>query len=70
MKKNIKEDVPGLEFINQLRPVTYTLDVNGIRTFLEEDKTFGDKSIENMRSIDKNFEITTNNNWNNDSKII
>jgi hypothetical protein len=29
-KKNIKEEVPGLQFINQLRPVTYTLDVEGI----------------------------------------
>ncbi|MFL5788824.1 MAG: T9SS type A sorting domain-containing protein [Flavisolibacter sp.] len=29
-KKNIKEDVPGLEFINQLRAVTYTIDVDGI----------------------------------------
>jgi len=29
-KKNVQEDVPGLEFITQLRPVTYTLDVNGI----------------------------------------
>lgn len=29
-KKNVKEDVPGLEFINQLRPVTYTLDVDKI----------------------------------------
>lgn len=25
-KKNIKENVPGLEFINQLRPVTYNFD--------------------------------------------
>jgi hypothetical protein len=29
-KKNVKEDVPGLEFITQLRPVTYTLDLDGI----------------------------------------
>jgi hypothetical protein len=29
-KKNIRENVPGLPFINQLRPVTYTLDVDGI----------------------------------------
>jgi trimeric autotransporter adhesin len=29
-KKDIKEDVPGLDFINELRPVTYTLDVAGI----------------------------------------
>lgn len=31
-KKNVKEDVPGLEFITQLRPVTYTLDLDGIET--------------------------------------
>jgi hypothetical protein len=29
-KKNLREDVPGLAFITKLRPVTYTLDVNGI----------------------------------------
>ena len=29
-KKNMKENVPGLEFINGLRPLTYTLDVTGI----------------------------------------
>ncbi len=33
-KKNIKTNVPGLEFINQLKPVTYTLDVTGIETKL------------------------------------
>src|SRR5207253_2731620 len=29
-KKNVKEDVPGLQFINKLRPVTYNLDIDGI----------------------------------------
>src|SRR5438105_11889981 len=29
-KKNIKENVPGLEFINQLRPITYTVDLLGL----------------------------------------
>ena len=29
-KKNIKEDVKGLTFINALRPITYTLDLKGI----------------------------------------
>lgn len=29
-KKNVKDDVPGLEFITQLRPLTYTIDVEGI----------------------------------------
>jgi trimeric autotransporter adhesin len=27
-KQNVKEDVPGLAFVNKLRPVTYTLDVS------------------------------------------
>ena len=28
VKKNIKENVPGLNFINKLKPVTYNLDLN------------------------------------------
>ena len=30
VKKNIKENVPGLAFINKLKPVTYNLDINAI----------------------------------------
>ncbi|HYV93815.1 MAG TPA: tail fiber domain-containing protein [Chitinophagales bacterium] len=37
-KKNIKEDVKGIEFINKLRPVTYTLDVTGLSTKLNEGR--------------------------------
>lgn len=33
-KKNVQENVPGLQFINALRPVTYTLDLAGIEQFL------------------------------------
>jgi hypothetical protein len=33
-KKNIREDVKGLDFIMRLRPITYHLDVTGIRTHL------------------------------------
>ena len=29
-KKNVTEDVPGLMFIEKLRPITYTLDVDGL----------------------------------------
>ena len=29
-KKNLKENVPGLDFINQLRPVTYHYDIHGL----------------------------------------
>ncbi|MGN6495438.1 MAG: tail fiber domain-containing protein [Agriterribacter sp.] len=28
IKRNIKEDVPGLAFINKLKPITYTLDLD------------------------------------------
>jgi hypothetical protein len=37
-KKNIKENVPGLAFINQLKPVTYTLDISGLKKTKGEDK--------------------------------
>lgn len=32
-KKDIKEDVHGLDFINSLRPVTYTLDVKNLSNY-------------------------------------
>lgn len=41
-KRNVQENVPGLEFINQLKPVTYTLDVNAIGKFLHEENTSGE----------------------------
>lgn len=37
-KKNIKQNVPGLAFINKLLPVTYTLDATGIDNFLHADQ--------------------------------
>ena len=36
-KKNISENVKGLDFINRLRPVTYNLDVTGLKRFLKEE---------------------------------
>ncbi|MDZ4752433.1 MAG: tail fiber domain-containing protein, partial [Flavobacteriales bacterium] len=36
-KKDVHEDVPGLEFIRLLRPVTYHLDVNSIADHIKED---------------------------------
>lgn len=42
-KKNIKENVPGLEFILKLRPVTYNLDINLLVKKLKEDSTIDDK---------------------------
>jgi hypothetical protein len=37
-KKDVRENVPGLDFINKLKPVTYHLDVTGLKSFLGEDK--------------------------------
>jgi trimeric autotransporter adhesin len=36
-KKNIQENVPGLDFINQLRPVTYTLDAALLDKFYHQN---------------------------------
>ncbi len=38
-KKDIKENVPGLEFINNLRPVTYTVNVKGLNEYYNKGKT-------------------------------
>jgi hypothetical protein len=37
-KQNIKQNVPGLAFINRLSPITYTLDVNSIETKLHSNQ--------------------------------
>jgi hypothetical protein len=37
-KKNVKENVSGLNFINKLRPITYTLDVHGINKFMQVEE--------------------------------
>ena len=36
-KKNIKDNVPGLAFINLLKPVTYTFDFASLKKFKSED---------------------------------
>ena len=38
-KKNVKEDVPGLAFINKLRPITYNLDATGLDNFLHKNQS-------------------------------
>ncbi|HVX25825.1 MAG TPA: tail fiber domain-containing protein [Parafilimonas sp.] len=44
-KQNIKQNVPGLSFINKLTPVTYTLNINAIENKLHEgEKTATTKS--------------------------
>ncbi|MEP7319299.1 MAG: tail fiber domain-containing protein [Panacibacter sp.] len=37
-KKNIKENVPGLSFINSLRPITYTVDMKGLNEYYNKGR--------------------------------
>ncbi len=37
-KKNIKENVAGLAFINRLKPITYTIDVDGLDTYFSKGR--------------------------------
>ena len=50
-KKNIKENVPGLEFINKLQPITYTLDAAGIDNFLHKDLPQDKQSGEKAKAV-------------------
>lgn len=37
-KKNIKENVQGLAFINSLRPVTYTVDIQSLNNYFNRGR--------------------------------
>ncbi|HRI19712.1 MAG TPA: tail fiber domain-containing protein [Panacibacter sp.] len=37
-KKNLKENVPGLDFINQLKPVTYNYDIHKLNDYMRPAK--------------------------------
>lgn len=49
VKKNIKENVPGLSFINKLKPVTYNLDLDAADKIL--DKHPANNSANNQTDI-------------------
>lgn len=56
-KQNVKQDVPGLAFINKLRPVTYTLNVEGINEFNSKDLPAEKK--QQVLNADKKNEVYT-----------
>jgi len=47
-KKNIRADVPGLDFINLLQPVTYNLDLDAMDNLLGIDKAKKEKLEKDM----------------------
>ncbi len=58
-KKNIHADVPGLDFILRLQPVTYNLDVTGLSSALHENQ--GDEWDDQMKTAiaDKEKQVQT-----------
>lgn len=50
-KKNIKQNVPGLSFINKLKPITYTLDATGIDNFLHKDLLQNKQPAEKEKAV-------------------
>jgi len=47
-KKNIKEDVKGLAFINNLKPITYTIDIDGLNTYYDKNRKH-DEAYDKMK---------------------
>lgn len=56
-KQNVKEDVPGLAFINKLRPVTYTLNIDAINDF--NSKGLPPEKKQQIVNADKKNEVYT-----------
>jgi hypothetical protein len=52
-KANIKENVPGLLFINKLKPVTYNLDIAKINEFRGTKAVANDKATADMQQAEK-----------------
>jgi hypothetical protein len=48
-KKNIKADVRGLTFINSLRPITYTVDINSLNAYYDKGGKH-DSAYENAKA--------------------
>ena len=52
-KRNIEKNVPGLDFINALEPITYTVDALAVEKFTRTDKNFQEFKRENMEDLQR-----------------
>ena len=51
-KRDVRTDVPGLEFINELQPVSYTIDNSALRQFLGvSDSLMDSKSVREVKPL-------------------
>jgi hypothetical protein len=57
VKKNIKENVPGLAFINKLQPITYNLDRDAINKIIQRPQV-KDKNGKVIESVLKNDSVS------------
>ncbi|MEO7444362.1 MAG: tail fiber domain-containing protein [Ferruginibacter sp.] len=62
-KSNVQENVPGLAFINKLRPVTYNLDAMRLDAFLHKNDTpekqaMAGKNIQHLQALHEKEQIT------------
>ena len=48
-KKNIKTDVRGLKFINLLKPITYTVDINALDNYYDKNRKH-DSAFDKMKA--------------------
>jgi hypothetical protein len=55
-KKNIKENVPGLAFINSLRPVTYTVDVSNLNSYYSKEKKQTSNDLKESESFKRSVD--------------
>lgn len=47
-KKDIKENIPGLSFINKLRPISYKVNLQGLNAFYEKGKKVASTNEDNI----------------------
>ncbi|MEP7143566.1 MAG: tail fiber domain-containing protein [Ferruginibacter sp.] len=60
-KNSIKEDIPGLAFINSLRPVTYTVNVKGLNEYYNRGRKVDAGSGNLNKPVSDNIENTEDN---------
>jgi len=58
-KKNIKENVPGLAFINSLRPVTYSVDVNSLNSYYSRGKKPTSSDLKGSESLRRSADVAS-----------
>jgi trimeric autotransporter adhesin len=52
-KKNIRQNVHGLDFINSLRPVSYNVDVQGLNTYYNKSRNQGENEGDETSTLNE-----------------